>query len=180
MHQFHCLNLTSFVNNRGITKDNEYELGSLSIGNSSFPESGVDWEKTFWFNQIPFKFSKTDYYDNLELIGQTIPFEEMKVRTIHFLGVSSNGDFSEEISFYHKSKLVFKDRLYLSDFLSKKPMFSDQCAIKFEYLHSPSGRYKHVEPRLWYNTIHFDDFYHIDSITLEDNPFIHIFAITFS
>ncbi|AKF95959.1 hypothetical protein [Brevibacillus laterosporus] len=179
MNNYVCLNIQSFINNRGATSSNNYQQGELSLGKSSLPEEEFPKDLRFTFNNVPFQFYRSEQGDNIEMEGQTLEFSPLSASKVHFLGVSSNGDMFDNIYFLNNTEVIHTGKLYLSDFVSELPAFQDQCALCFSYLNTRGGKRDHIKPKLWYSYIELPQLKTINKIRLEDNPFIHIFAITF-
>lgn len=173
-----CLNLEKYLNNKGTTSEDDMKNGNLSIGNSSLPEKNVLLNTEFSYKNIPFFISKKDYFDNIELEGQKLTFKPLPITAIHILGVSSNGDYFEPIHFVRNNEVVNSEIFFLTDFLSSEPAFRDEPAIQCKYLHTQSGINNYYKPTIWYDCIRFDQSIEVDGLQLEDNPFIHIFAIS--
>jgi hypothetical protein len=178
MYEFEVINLNPYFTNHGFTFENNQEIGNLSLGGSSLPGTNISFDIPFQVDDIPFQLGKNCDGDNVEMSGQVIAFKEMKIHRIHVLGVSNNGDFYDWIYLSNNGKQLLKEKLYLSDFVSIKPSFNDKLAISFPYLHSQGGIREQYKPNLWLYSINVSEDFGINQITLEDNPFIHIFAIT--
>lgn len=178
MKQYHCLDIHNYVNNKGITSSRDYSKGSLSLGGSSLPIEEFPNENCYCFYGVPFKFCIEDHADNIELEGQTINIPTVVTNEISFLGVSCNSDLMDTVHFLFDETIVQSDKLYFSDLLSEKPAFKDESALKFSYLNTRVGKQNHFKPNIWYSSIKFLDYCKINKIMFEDNPFMHIFAIT--
>ncbi|MBJ8030425.1 hypothetical protein [Bacillus cereus group sp. N21] len=173
------LDIGPFVNNRGMTYEGECNKGNLTLGQSSLPAEVLMSREFFESNGVPFHFTYYEAGDNLEMMGQTIDIENITARRAHFFGASSNGSFYEDVYFLKDRIEVFKCCVHLSDIISVNPDFSDQCALTLDYVHSINGKNYNFSPRLWHYCIDFVNDVDFNQIRFEDNPFIHIFAITF-
>ncbi|MBG9941026.1 hypothetical protein ABE237_21470 [Brevibacillus formosus] len=178
MSNYYYVDLTSYLNNRGFTTDRDYYRGFLSLGESSLPEEQVNFDKVYFCNDVPFRLCKNENFDNMATEGQRIDFPVLKVKKIHFLGVSNNGDLFDFLYFMFNSTCAYRTKLCFSDFISSEPAFGDQIAINFTYMNTRSGRLDHYKPNIWYYPITLEKNAEINGIEFEDNPSMHVFAIT--
>ncbi|MFJ7734147.1 hypothetical protein ACIQXF_20055 [Lysinibacillus sp. NPDC097231] len=180
MDKYVCLSLNQYFNNIGTTNSSNFLRGELSLGESSLPQENIPFGTPFIFEGTPFLLSKnTDLSDNIQMENQQIRLKDIpRIKKLHFLGVSNNGDLYEEIHFLKNNKNVYSDFLKLSDFTSSDSFFDDKRALQFEYMYTRKGINTSYKPSMWYNYIKFPHPIPIDEIVFEDNPFIHIFAIT--
>lgn len=178
MKEYVCLDLRPYVNNRGITSLEDCHNGALSQGGSSLPLEQLPETSPFVIDSVPFIWSKTERYDNIELAGQAITLEPMEVRGIHILGVSNNGNYFDRIAFLRNGAVVHRDFLFFSDFISPNAMFRERCALQMDYAHTRVGKYDAVQPKIWMDHLSFQKPCELDTICLEDNVAMHIFAIT--
>ncbi|MGN7471965.1 hypothetical protein [Brevibacillus sp. SAFN-007a] len=179
MSKFWMLNIGPYLNNRGFTTEQNVQDGNLSLGGSSLPVEGVPLDREFVYKNIPFHFTYKLEGDNIELEGQTIGFPSQFISKIHVIGVSSNGSLSDYLYLLQNDVVVKKAKVCLSDFVETVPALGDELAINFEYLHTQVGRNDFYRPNLWYYCVDLEKTYFINGIRLEDNPFMHIFAVTF-
>lgn len=177
-NSYFCLDLSSYFNNKGITSESNMKEGMLSLGYSSFPEKGFPNKEVFYYKNVPFKLAKDSFYDNVELSEQIIEFPQKQVESVYVLGVANNGDFFEKITFLCNGERVEDGDLHFTDFMSTYPVFNNELVYRADYLHTVTGKYTYVKPILWYDAIHLQDKKNIDAIQVEDNPSMHIFAIT--
>ncbi|MCK6259493.1 hypothetical protein LCY76_23255 [Fictibacillus sp. KIGAM418] len=174
------LNITTYLNNLGSTYKEEYINGKLTVSGSSFPAEYIPYDKEFFYNNVPFQFFLTPNGDNIELEGQALQFPAIEVKTIHFIGVSNNGDFSEKISFMDKDQLKFTSTLSFTDWIEPLPRFKEnEPVIHFPWIHTEVGVNKNIASSLWYQRIDLNKKTKVNKIVLEDNPSMHIFSITF-
>jgi hypothetical protein len=179
MGTYVMLDLKAFLNNRGCTLLSENHLGSLSLGGSSLPTEEFPFGKTLTVDTVPFAFAQTETgNDNMECTEQTIPLSPCVVKQLHVLGTSSNTDLFDSVSFLYKGTIVHQGRLYLSSFTSSEPAFTDRSVLTFSALHTRAGRYDHIKPHLWYCSLPLAQPQIVDSLQFEDNPSMHIFALT--
>ncbi|WP_157670263.1 hypothetical protein [Bacillus cereus] len=172
------MNMEPFVNNRGMTYEEECEKGNLTLGNSSLPAEVLMKKKSIKFSGVPFHFTYIEAGDNIELEGQIIDLMNIKAYKFHFIGISSNGNLYDNVYFLKDGILVHKDRLFLSDTIATEPAFLDQCVLSLDYAHSVVGKNSNLKPNLWYYCIDFGEEVEFNQIQFEDNPFMHIFAMT--
>lgn len=177
--KYHIFDISPYINNRGFTTHETYKDGFLSLGQSSLPAEQVTFDSIFYINNVPFVFKKNHIGDNIEMEGQLLKFSVLKVKNIHILGVSSNGDLYDSINLLYDEQLVERVKVYLSDFLSPQPYFEDQLALSFTHLNTRVGIKEHYKPNMWYYNVKLPAIPKINGIKLEDNPSMHIFAITF-
>ncbi|MFB7120719.1 hypothetical protein ACWOMK_28970 [Bacillus thuringiensis] len=180
MDNFHCLDIKNFLNNKGSTQNSDFKKGALSMNGSSLPRELLPNNDYFYFNGIPFVFYFENNGDNIEMEGQTLEFADYFVNEAHFIGVSCNGDLMDDIHFLLDDKIVQTSKIYFSDLISEAPAFNDQCALKFPFLNTITGPKKHLKPKLWYCSIKFPKTFKVNGIKFEDNPFMHLFSVTFS
>jgi hypothetical protein len=173
------LNIKNFVNNCGSTLKEDHKSGRLTLSGSSFPTELIPFDKGYIYKDVPFHFYKTEYGDNIELEGQPLCFPLTDVRRVHLLGTSNNGDFSEDISFFHDNQLKYRNILCLTDWIEPLPKFKEnEAAMCFPYFHTTVGVNKNFKPILWYQSITLNKKTKLNKIELEDNPSMHIFSIT--
>ncbi|WP_214482981.1 hypothetical protein [Bacillus sp. SM2101] len=176
---FKCISLQRYFNNRGVTTEQEFKQGELSLAFSSFPQKYIPFNRSFTHSDIPFMFSKNNHRDNVEMCGQTIDLGEMyNINKIHFLGTSNNGDFSEDVHLYEDTSHVISKPLGFTDFIEPQPKFNEDVAIQAPYLHTRHGIKNIYFPIIWYNSINFNKSARANKLMFEDNPSIHIFCIT--
>lgn len=178
MEAYVMLDLKAFVNNRGCTPLDAKHLGALSIGGASFPSEEFPFGKPLLIDSIPFQFSQTETSDNMECVEQTISFPPCLLKRLYVLGASSNTDLFDTLCFLHKGTVVYQSRLYLSSFSSSQPAFTDRVALTLDYIHTRMGRYDHIKPHLWYSSLTLSQAQLVDSLQFEDNPSMHVFALT--
>lgn len=173
------LDLKAFLNSRGCTPLRENHLGCLSLGGSSFPAEEFPFGKTLTVDTVPFVFGQTETDDdNMECTEQTVPFSPCVVKQLHVLGTSSNADLFDTVSFLYQGAIIHQGRLCLSSFMSSEPAFTDRPVLAFSALHTHAGRYDHIKPRLWYCSLPLAQPQLVDSLQFEDNPSMHVFALT--
>ncbi|SDN48933.1 hypothetical protein SAMN04488137_4664 [Fictibacillus solisalsi] len=174
------LNITTYLNNRGSTYKQEYIHGKFTVSGSSFPAEYIPYDKVFVYKNVPFQFLLTSNGDNIELEGQSLHFPAIDVKTIHFIGASNNGDFSEKINFCYDNQQKYASTLSFTDWIAPLPRFNEnEPAIRFPGIHTEVGINKHMNSNLWYQRIDFNKKTRVNKIELEDNPSMHIFSITF-
>lgn len=156
------------------------KLGDLTIGLSSYPAEEIPFNKESTFKSVPFQLVKrATGEDNLQLVGQELNIPPFKVTKIHFIGCSVNGDIYDDLIVKYNQRVIGKERMFLSEVFSEKPAFNDKLFLDFNYSHSRQGINNNLRPKLWYNYIRLNKAEVVNKIEFEDNPFIHIFAITF-
>ncbi|SDW03574.1 hypothetical protein SAMN05444487_101145 [Marininema mesophilum] len=180
MRQCTPLDITPYINNRGITQANiDHHLGFISVGGCSFPLEEVPIETGLICEEIPFLFSRTDEGDNIELEGQTLSFAQVLAGQVHILGVSTNGNFFDRVQFFREGKLVRVSRLALTNFIEREPFFpQNRVALQFTHVNTRVGPKDTFKPILWHTSLDLEGEFSIDTICFEDNPSMHIFAIT--
>ncbi|OTQ85763.1 hypothetical protein BG30_09605 [Bacillus subtilis subsp. subtilis] len=176
---YKCLDISKSFNNIGSTTISTYKNGDFSLGSSSFPREKIKFNEPIYFYSIPFKFFLNEMKDNIQMTGQKIPMNPIRnAKAIYFLGAANNGHMSGNVTLSYKEVITKKFTLYFTDFTSNVAVFNDLPALKFDYLHTRSGIYEAIKPTIWFNCVIFNDEINFDEIEFEDNPFIHIFAIT--
>ncbi|MFP3419018.1 hypothetical protein R0K30_03690 [Bacillus sp. SIMBA_154] len=178
MKTYQTISLDDYVNNRGITHQNEYDKGQLTIGGASLPAELVMNLQHHLVEGIPFQFIYKDQGDNIELEGQSIHLPLLEAEALHVIGCSSNGNLYENISFLREGKVVYESRLSLTDVIEQEPAFNDRAAYAFDYIHTVAGINHHLTSRLWLNSLSLSHKVVFDEIRFQDNPFMHIFAMT--
>ncbi|SFS44344.1 hypothetical protein [Marininema halotolerans] len=181
MGQCTPLDITPYVNNRGVTQaDVDHQIGFITTGGCSLPFEEIPIEAGLIIEGVPFQFSYTDEGDNIELEGQILRFSPVTARKIHILGVSTNGNFFDRIQFLSEERLIHTDRLALTNFIEREPFFpKNRVALQFTYMNTRVGPRNSLHPILWHTALDFEKERSFDTIILEDNPSMHIFAITF-
>jgi hypothetical protein len=179
MSIYQPIELFNYVNNRGITNEENTANGELSLGKSSLPLNEFPLDFKIKYRGIPFQFTYTQDGDNVELEGQSIyTYKRIKTSKVHFIGCSINGDLSDSVYFHYKGEMVDEKKLYFSDLMSSTPTFNDKKLLSFNHLHTQDGKREHYNPNLWIYTTELTQSYFVDEIKFNDNPFMHIFAIT--
>ncbi|QHE59792.1 hypothetical protein FHE72_01110 [Rossellomorea vietnamensis] len=178
MKTYSEIDISMYVNNRGITYEGNMEFGNLNYRIQSLPGEELLNEKKHHLNGIPFSLTYTERGDNIELANQKLIFPTQLGGKIHFIGVSSNGDFFEDLQILLNGNLILQKRLYLSDFNSQEPLFENECFMRLEYIHSPLGKDYTIKPSLWHFCIDLEKNLEFNEISLKDNISMHIFAIT--
>lgn len=178
MKTYQTLSLHDYVNNRGITYQNEYDKGQLTIGGASLPAELIMSVQDPIIEGIPFQFIYQDQGDNIELEGQSLRFPPLEAEALHVVGCSSNGNLYEEISLLREGHVVCETRLSLTDVIEREPAFHDRAAYAFDYIHTVSGINHHLTSNLWLDSLTFSQKVVFDEIRFQDNPFMHIFAMT--
>lgn len=94
MKTYQPLTLHDYVNNRGITYQNEYEKGQLTIGGASLPAELVMNVKDSLVEGIPFQFIYQDQGDNIELEVSLFNFRQLKQKrsmslAVHLMVIST-------------------------------------------------------------------------------------------
>ena len=128
MERYEIIEIKNHLNNIGITGCDETSKGELAFSGASIPFDQIQVNSKFFYQDIPFKIFKTSQGDNIRLEAQKIKIKK-SLLSVHFLGVSSRGDFQENIYFYNKNNKVKKD-LSFTDFRTQKAFFDDYLLLK--------------------------------------------------
>ncbi|MFJ1121942.1 MULTISPECIES: hypothetical protein [Bacillus cereus group] len=165
-------------NNQGFTKTGLEAEGALSFGGSSLPAEYCP-KGLFEMEGVPYElFVDEPNGDNIELEGQTIFFGKNMYKKIHILGASNNGDFYESIQLVNDDQFIASYRVHLTDFVSREPKFGNRLAVEFPYINNKIGELKQFIPKIWCDSITFDQPLEFNCIKFGDNPSMHIFSIT--
>ncbi|MGE6631480.1 hypothetical protein [Bacillus sp. NPDC077027] len=175
---YQTINLEPYVNNRGMTYEKDYQKGKLTLGNASFPAELLLKEQEPVIHGIPFEFIYINKGDNIELEGQSIQLGQIKAEALHIVGCACNGNLYEDVTFLLNGHPVHQSRLSLTDVIEQEPAFSDRLALSFNYIHTVTGINRHLGSRLWHDTLSLPKGTLFDEIQFEDNPSMHIFAMT--
>jgi hypothetical protein len=176
--KYHQIDLKPYMNNVGFTYSDKVDVGALTMANSSLPKEEMIFNETFEYKGIPFIFEEIDERDNLELEEQTVHFSPVLSSKLHFIGVSIYGDYYDDISCWGQHKHVYSGKLGFPDFLSEQEDANRQKAFAFSKLHGQLIHNDKLKPSIWYSSIEFNEPLMMDAIKFEDNPFIHLFALT--
>ncbi|SDZ37968.1 hypothetical protein [Bacillus sp. 166amftsu] len=170
------IHLDSYCNNIGVTSNDTIYEGNLTLNGSSLPLEGPFCKQVFYFEHIPFYMKKLSKFDNIAMEGQEIKVNAYNAKNIHIIGNSVSGSYFDDISFKSEGEIIERKRLSLTDFISEEPVFNNQLFYRFTKINSRQPL--HLKGSLWKQSINFEPSINVESIILEDNPFIHIFAIT--
>lgn len=175
------ISIEKYFNNRGFTTEDTLMMGSLSISGASFPLEELN-SKDLVVDNVPFHLCISNIkYDNIEINNQTIAIEySIQAKEISFLGVSIYGDYYSDILFLKDGKVVYKDKLKLSNLTSSQCNFNNQRAVSFSYLNHSEKNKIFTKSNIWVNKICFNVPIIFDSIKFSDTPFMHVFSITVS
>ncbi|MEH6989564.1 hypothetical protein [Cytobacillus firmus] len=169
------LDLTEHFNNIGVTTNENKQNGMLSLAGSSLPFEGPFKENEYYSNEIPFKLKKESEFDNISLQSQKIKINSKHLKAIHFVGNSESGSYFDRIFLISNGDVIYKGSISLTDFLSEGPSFNNLLVYRF---HKVNNRPPHYNGSLWLHSIYLPNTMQVDTLEFEDNPFIHIFAIT--
>ncbi|WP_128895291.1 hypothetical protein [Longirhabdus pacifica] len=170
--------LSNFVNNKGITTASSAKKSSFAFGGwYSLPREHFSKEMTLK-EDIPFQFHLEENADNMELEGQSILVETSHYDTLYILGASNNGNFYESLSFFQDDKLCYTVPIYFPDLTSNIPIHHEKIAMTIPFMHNQFGDVHHSKAYLWLNTVSLEDCNRWNTIKFPDNPSIHIFAMT--
>ncbi|CUB19111.1 hypothetical protein BN2127_JRS3_01775 [Bacillus safensis] len=174
---FYQLNLKEYFNSTGITTLDEASKGSLDIfANLSFPKEY--FQENMYFNNIPFKIELDSILDNISIDDELkVSFERNNFTDVYILGACNNGNFSNNIHFYSEENLIFSKKIHITDLMEEIPYKRNEKFVTSDYVYTPNGKLD-TTISLWVERIQFSKEFLLDSLTLEENPFIHIFAIT--
>lgn len=173
------VNINSYLNNKGITDEDQIKLGDLSIGKSSIPLKLIEKNNPFTVGNIPFSINTKEKFDNICAENQRIEINT-NLKNIYILGVSCQGDYFEEMKIIKDENVIEKFNIGFTDFLSSKPYFNDVLAFRSEYSHTQTGIAKDLKISIWLNSISLDRETFVKNLILPDNIFLHIFGITIS
>lgn len=174
---FYQLDLKQYFNSKGITNLKDATEGSLDeFAQLSLPMH--HFQDIMYHEGIPFNLELNSTYDNLSVERETrITFQRNYYTDLYVLGACNNGNFFNEIKFYEGDKLAFSQKIHLSDIMEDIPYKENKKFLDSPYVHSPNG-YMYIKTSLWVEHLKFKEKTVIDSLILEENPFVHIFAIT--
>ncbi|MGH0435016.1 hypothetical protein ACQVOM_12240 [Bacillus basilensis] len=177
---YHCLDLSKYVNNKGITSFEDREQGELdSFIKLSIPDSFLQKHMNFSYkdDSVPFIFNIDGIYDNIEINNQSIHIEPKSYSDIFLIGTCNNGNFYHDLLIKNDESSLIK-RAYFSDLFDEEPSNKEICFKHINYMHSPQGINESFSPRLWFFHISLENSMLINQIKFDYNPFIHIFSIT--
>ena len=179
MINFYMVDLSKYVNNKGITSAKTINLGNLTLGGSSLPLELLENEVVL-IRDIPFSLILSAYEaDNIELDNQEILLETNKsIKDIYILGNSIDGDYIDSVSLLFKNEIIKVVKLKLSSITNSVGTFGNIKGLSFSYLHNREIKKIYSEANLWVHRIKLCESLLIDSIKLSDTPFMHVFAIT--
>ena len=182
MNNFVTLNLEEYFCNKGFSFSNRMDEANFTGIGSSYPAELMPQSEVIDINNIPFIFpTNNSKFDNMEFNRQVIKFEHDSYESIHFLGAADNGSFEEELilSDGDNYKTV---TLGFTNWLEQNPIFGEEVAINFQYMHTKSGKkIEELSPKIWFNKVEIQQSTSVpffNSITFPDNPGMHIFGIT--
>lgn len=121
--------------------------------------------------------------DNITCEGQVLILElPVRAGGIQVVGAGSGGTVSETLRLHpdagDSQESALDARVELSDFLSRRPVFDDQCFAHSRYLYDVGARPEHgAEPRLWSSTVRFPEPVSCARITLPVNPDLHVVGL---
>ncbi|WP_339148462.1 hypothetical protein [Sutcliffiella sp. BMC8] len=180
MIDYKVLNIEPYINNRGFTSISTVKEGNLTLGNSSFPLEKFLHNNTYFHKDVPFHFYSNSKGDNIELMGQRIELPSIiRADSLHIIGNSSNGSFSDNILFILNNNIILKKKINLTCLLETNSLFQNYIFKKFDYLHNMNGICYDESGTLWYEIVEFDRTLQFNEILLPDNPFMHIFSMTY-
>lgn len=168
------------MNNQGFSHLNDIDKGELTHVGTSIPAEKIRFNENTKVNSVPFKFMRNkDNKDNVELEGQLIQFPSSNVRKIHFLSLSCYGSYFQEVKLLNDNNPVSQSYLYTTELAMEAPEYEQiYKGISFDYLHNRKGEIPNLQGNIWHSYIDIGSTREINQIKFEDNPAIHIFAIT--
>lgn len=169
------LDLTAHFNNIGVTTHDNKQNGMLSLAGSSLPFEGPFKKNVYYTNGIPFNLKKEGEFDNISLQSQRIELNSKFLKAIHFVGNSESGSYFDQIFLISEGDIIHKGLISLTDFLSEDSSFNNSLVYRFQTVHN---RPSHHKGSLWLHSLYLPKTMQVDTLIFEDNPFIHIFAIT--
>lgn len=172
---YKTLDLTVHFNNIGIATNENKQKGMLSLAGSSLPFEGPFKKNEYYCNNIPFRLKKETEYDNISLQSHKVEINSKSLKAIHFVGNSESGSYFEPVFLMEKGDIVHKGLISLTDFLSEVSSFSNLLVYRFQ---SVNNRPSHYKGSLGLHSLYLPNTMEVDILKFEDNPFIHIFAIT--
>ncbi|MGY1422612.1 hypothetical protein [Bacillus cereus] len=174
---FYSLNLERYFNSTGMTSFDESSKGNLDeFAKLSFPKKFL--KENLYFKDVPFKLNLDTVSDNISLKNQMkIEMKRREINEIYILGACNNGNFSTKMDFYDKENLVLSKHIYFTDLMEENSFRDNIKFIEVPYVHSPRGKLS-IKSSLWLEKVSLEKEILVDSLAFEENPFVHIFAVT--
>ncbi|WEG19158.1 hypothetical protein PQ478_21625 (plasmid) [Alkalihalophilus pseudofirmus] len=178
--KYHKVFINDFINNRGFTSISESKTGELTHTGMSLPGDDLIYNTELQVNGVPFFITKDENnLDNIELEGQLVPFKITTVKRIHFLSLSCYGSYFQNLNLFNDEVVVDIKPFYTTELINKQPAFEKvRTGLFFDYVHNKKGKVTNLTGTIWHSEIDLAYPKKINAVLFEDNPAIHVFAIT--
>lgn len=128
-------------------------------------------------NRILFELSSR--WESMCVEAQLIRVPYRTYQGLAILGASVNGDFQATLKVQTTENATMDAPLQLTSWLATQAAFpSNSLALRCSHLHVPECDIPSCQPCLWLQIIIFSRTLSIETIILDDNPNMQIFALT--
>lgn len=171
------IDLTPWLDCRGITAAHERGRGGLSIWGNSLPAEQVPRGERVLVGAVPFQLASGDH-DNLRCARQLVPVPSGRYDWLYLLAAAERRS-EDPVHLHFAGGAVDPEWLRVSDFWPETPpRFGERPAFSCDRLHYPRHVQPGFGPTLWRQRVAVTREAPLAAIRLPENPAIHIFALT--
>lgn len=140
-HDGICINLEPYFNNRAFENEKNRKYKADFTGLDSFIlKNDFICGRIIKYNTYQFELAHitNDVYDNIQCNGQIIELPKKEVKKIIFLGCSTQGSYSKQMTVYGENntseqiELMFADSYYPVAEFVQDIVWSAQCSVDYE------------------------------------------------
>lgn len=175
------VDLSSHVNNDGISYAHAPDDGSFNVWGNTFPaEELPDSHSITVVGGVPFRFpdKRNGRLNNLRCARQLVAVPHARYDWIYLLAAAERR--TEDLLYLHyRTQAVDPEWLRVSDFWPETaPRFGELAALSCGRLHYPRHVQPGMGPTIWRQRVPVPREQDLAAFRLPDNPAIHVFAVT--
>jgi hypothetical protein len=171
------LDIARYFNNDAISTHDAQQLGAIDKGGDSLPAEGFPSSGKLTVSGITFKLPNVSATrNNISCRSQKIMLPKGSYTKIHVLATAVNGSYIDELTAGCADGSIYNLDLAISDWCVTAN-YNEQTALRFDHRHGQaSGQ---TACSIWKQTMYLRNNHSpVRSVTLPNNPDMHIFAIT--
>ena len=173
------IDLTTWCNNRGISRADELDRGAFNAWGNSFPAEELPAAGSrFTVGAIPFVFAGGGDVDNVRCARQLVIVEPARYDWLYLLAAAERRT-EDSVYLHYADGSVDPEWLRVSAFWPEQPpRFGEQAALRCTSMHYPRHVQRGFGPTIWRERVPVTREVALAAIRLPDNPSLHLFALT--
>jgi hypothetical protein len=173
------VDLSSYFDNRGITRRDDLSGGAFNIWSNTFPAGELPSGPVIISGGLRFRFPDSGPAgDNLRCTGQLLEVPPGRYEWIYLLAAAERRT-EDSVLLHFSDGSVDPEWLRVSDFWPETPgRFGEQESLRCRSLHYPRHVQAPMGPAIWRERVPVPRESVLTAVRFPDNPAIHVFALT--